>query len=527
MVFLRIALSTILVAIALGCAPPAQATFAGTNGRILYVVEGSKAGQRLIDSAFLGPEGGLVPDQAKLLSTGVDNGGDAFDPSVSADGRTLAFASTRSGRSQIYSFGLNFSGNSTGSRSFCRLEVCSLTNGPGESYEPAWAPDGRSIVFVSTREGSAQIYRMTATGEQVARLTFDDATDQQPTWSQSGQIAFVSNQSGTDQIYVMNGQGGELRQVTHGTASTRPSWSPSGTELAYASKTPTGCQIFVLQLASGQAKQLTSALPDSGAPAWSPDATKLLVTRGPDSSGVPHLEVIAPRSGVALSRPAYLAPGEAGTWAPLPPAAPSAPPPVTPGVTAIAHPLSGNVEVNPTHPLASAMAGEMSAQLSEAGHPTPASKLTRSVEAPVNSTYNATNGMLKLTVASAATHSTSTAIVSGGLFRLEQRTATAIPTIRLIGRPHGCRRGGASIARRGQKQPRLAGHTHRRWKIDTNDNMAESPGTRWEVTITCRGTLYRAIEHYLLVTDPLRRHPILVTAGHQYLVRAESGRRHA
>lgn len=527
MVFPRIAVSTILAAIALGCAPPAQATFAGTNGRILYVVEGSEAGQRLIDSGFLGPEGRLVPDPANLLNTGVDNGGDAFDPAVSADGRTLAFGSTRSGRSQIYSFGLNFGGNPTGSRSFCGLEVCSLTNGPGESYEPAWAPDGRSIVFVSTREGSAQIYRMTATGEQVARLTFDNATDRQPTWSQSGQIAFVSNQSGTDQIYVMNGQGGELRQVTHGTTSTSPSWSPSGTELAYASKTATGCQIFVLQLASGQANQLTSALPDSGDPAWSPDATKLLVTRGPVSSGVPHLEVIAPRSGIALSRPAYLAPGEAGTWAPLPPAPPSAPPPVTPGVTAIARPLSGNIEVNPTHPLASAMAGEMSAQMSEAGHPTPAAKLTQSVEVPVNSTYNATRGMVKLTVASVVTQSMPTAIVSGGRFRLEQSPSTAIPTIRLVGEPQGCDEGRASTARRGRPRPRLRGYTKGRWKMDTHDNGAESPGTRWEITITCRGTLYRAIEHDLLVTDPHRRHPILVTAGHQYLVRAGGHRRHA
>jgi hypothetical protein len=463
-----------------------------------------------------------VPEAVSLMSTGVDRGGNAFDPSLSADGRSLAFVSTRSGRRQIYSFALNLDGPARGSSSFCGLEVCSLTSGPGESYEPAWAPTGRSVVFVSTREGAAQIYRMTSTGEGVARLTFDGATDQQPTWSQSGQIAFVSDRTGTAQVYVMNGQGGGVQQITHGGASMNPSWSPSGTELAYASRTATGYQIFVIQIASGEPRQLTSSQPESTLAVWSPDQTKLLVTRGPDATGRPHFEAIDPRSGIVLSRPPYLGVGEGRSWAPLPPASPRRPPPAKVGVTAIARPLSGKVEVNPTHPLASAMGGEMSAAMGEApGQPTPASTLTQSVEVPVNSTYNATHGVVKLTLASAVAERPTTAILSGGRFRLTQNRSTMIPTVRLLGKPQGCARGRASIAKRGLRQLlRLRGHTRGRFHLVTHDTHAGSPGTRWEIRETCRGTLYRAIEHTLWVTDPHRRHPVRVPAGHQYFIRS-------
>jgi hypothetical protein len=232
---------------------------------------------------------------------------------------------------------------------------------------------------------------------------------------------------------------------------------------------------------------------------------------------------------MVLSQPPYLGAGEDGVWAPLPPAPPSAPPPAKPGVTAIARPLSGRVEVNPTHPLASAMTGEMSTPMNEApGQPTPASRLTHSVEVPVNSTYNATQGVVKLTVASDVTQHTSTAIVSGGRFRLAQRTSTAVPLVRLVGEPQGCGRGRASIARRARRQPRLRGHTRGRWEGAGNgDNRFSSGGTVWEIENTCRGTLYRAIEHDLVVTDPHRRRPILVTAGHQYLVLSGGGSHHA
>ena len=46
-----------------------------------------------------------------------------------------------------------------------------LTNNSAQDEEPAWAPDGRRLAFVSTRGGNADIYVMNADGSNVAQLT--------------------------------------------------------------------------------------------------------------------------------------------------------------------------------------------------------------------------------------------------------------------------------------------------------------------------------------------------------------------
>ncbi len=516
----RIAALAVLAVTSLGWTAPARAAFSGTNGSIAYV-EWSKTGERFIESAFLGAEGGLVADMTKLRSTGVDLGGDAFNPGWSANGRNLAFVSTRTGRRQIYSIGFKFSRSLT---SFCGVEACPLTSGSGESYEPSWSVDGQSIVFASTIEGIPQIYRMSATGEGVTRLTFDNATDEHPVWSQTGQIAFVSNLTGSPQIYVMNGQGGELRQITQNGVNTDPTWSPNDSELAYESQTPAGFQVFAISSAGGEPRRITSPQPESAIPIWSPDATKLMVIDGPDLSGRSHLEVISAKLGIAVSPRLAVGTGEYGDWAPLPPAPPHHAPPARPGLTAIARPLNGMIKVNPGATQASGQAGEASAPMSgTATQATPASTLKESVEVPVNATYDVAQGTVKLTVGSGVAQGMSTAVMTGGSFLLSQHSVTTIPTIHLVGRPRGCDRDRASIARRRGRPPHVSGRTKGHWKEEGESGSGSSESTRWEVINTCKGTLYRAIEDALIVTDPHRRHPIRVTAGHQYLVR--SGRR--
>lgn len=105
-------------------------------------------------------------------------------------------------------------------------------------YSPMWSPDGKQIVFSSTRSGNFQIYVMNADGSDVRRLTDRDGYDGDPSWSPDGtKIAFCSDRDGNREIYVMDPDGGNPVNLTNHPASDceTPSWSPDGTQLTFVS----------------------------------------------------------------------------------------------------------------------------------------------------------------------------------------------------------------------------------------------------------------------------------------------------
>lgn len=48
-----------------------------------------------------------------------------------------------------------------------------FTDGSSDDYDPAWSPDGTKIVFVSDRDGNAEIYVATVGGGGATNLTND------------------------------------------------------------------------------------------------------------------------------------------------------------------------------------------------------------------------------------------------------------------------------------------------------------------------------------------------------------------
>jgi TolB protein len=60
--------------------------------------------------------------------------------------------------------------------------VSQLTHGEGSNESPAFAPNGRHLVFMSDRGGKFQIYTMTRDGRDVRQLT-KSGTNTLPSWS--------------------------------------------------------------------------------------------------------------------------------------------------------------------------------------------------------------------------------------------------------------------------------------------------------------------------------------------------------
>ena len=84
---------------------------------------------------------------------------------------------------------------------------------------PAISPNGETIAF--TYKGD--IYTVPVLGGQATRLTFHEAHDYKPVWSNnSQQIAFASDRFGNFDIYTMDARGGKSKRLTFHSTHEEP-----------------------------------------------------------------------------------------------------------------------------------------------------------------------------------------------------------------------------------------------------------------------------------------------------------------
>lgn len=119
----------------------------------------------------------------------VDDGSPSFFP----DGKRIIFVSSRNDVNQLWT--INIDGKNERHFNPTRFDC----------YNPSVSPDGKTIAFMSARYGDWEIYLIDANGKNERQITNDIGRSIQPKFSPDGRhIAFVSDRSDAFHIYLMD-----------------------------------------------------------------------------------------------------------------------------------------------------------------------------------------------------------------------------------------------------------------------------------------------------------------------------------
>ena len=217
-----------------------------------------------------------------------------------------------------------------------------VTTDGASNWNPVWAPDGRSLYFVSGRGGPINLWRVaideasgrpanppaavttpspfvahltiSADGSRIAyssilrtrniqKLQLDPATGaplSQPAWITTGSrlwanpdpspdgkwVAFYSSVQPEGDLYVARTDGTGLRQLTSGAEhmDRMPRWAPDGQWIAFHSIRGKDQHLWKIR-PDGSERQQLSPLADAIYPAWSPTGSRIAVLMG---AGIGH-----------------------------------------------------------------------------------------------------------------------------------------------------------------------------------------------------------------------------------------------
>ena len=130
--------------------------------------------------------------------------------------------------------------------------------GPGE--QPAFSPDGNSIVARTCVGSTCGLFIMGRYGDGKRRLT-NSADDAMPSWSPTGdRIVYSSQQNGNWDIWVINPDGSGQTQLTRNLdIDAMPIWLPDSSGIVYRSTRDGAWGIWVMDADGTNARKLINA----------------------------------------------------------------------------------------------------------------------------------------------------------------------------------------------------------------------------------------------------------------------------
>jgi Tol biopolymer transport system component len=313
---------------ALGGAPRRFSIPDGFTRGLVWSPSGDRVAYSTFDAIYVGP---LDGGEARKIAEVVEPSCLSWSP----DGKRLAFTSENPG----YLNNLNFAPSIIGIVDADGSEPVRVTEGGNIDYSPVWTPDGRSLLFVSDRGGSRDIYRVPlgAAGEVLSEperlttgldvftmsssadgrtLSYSVARLRQNIWSlpipaasevsvqdarpvttgnqsiegvdvsSDGKwLVFNSDQAGGWAIFKMPVRGGEPVQLTSGPMDFSPFLSRDGLGIAFHGIRTGSRDVFTVSIDGGPVRQLTNDPAQEFYPHWSPDGNDVVFHSNRNGAG--------------------------------------------------------------------------------------------------------------------------------------------------------------------------------------------------------------------------------------------------
>ena len=256
------------------CADSIYNRLSGDTGffdtRVVYVAESGPAGQRRKQLAIMDYDGA----NHRFLTQGQWT---VLTPRFAPDQRTITFVSYEQQRPRVYVLDVASS------------RVRPLVPGPNQTFAPRYSPDSRHIVFSMAVNGNTDVYRVPVAGGTPQRLTNAPGIDTGGSFSPDGsRIVFESDRSGSQQLYVMSADGSGQQRISFGGGGYgTPEWSPRGDLIAF---TKTGSFRIGVMTPEGSGERILTRDAGEG-PTWAPNGRAIMYQRGLGRAQVWYVDV--------------------------------------------------------------------------------------------------------------------------------------------------------------------------------------------------------------------------------------------
>jgi dipeptidyl aminopeptidase/acylaminoacyl peptidase len=266
--------------------------------------------------------------------------GRVSDPQISPDGKWIVYVVTRQLKEENKSTGNIFITPVSGG------EPKQLTNAPGSNANPCWMPDGKTIAFVSSRDGESQIWTISIDGGEAKEVThiasgisglilspdgkwfafsadvYPDCKDEESSAKKAEAVekskvkakifTHLTYRVWNDwkdgkrsHLFIVPSSGGKLLDLTPGDYDTPPidlggscdyAFSPDSREIAFTRNpdkmvaVSTNNEIYTVPVTGGEPKNISENPANDSQPVYSPDGRYLAyrMTRRPGFEADKH-----------------------------------------------------------------------------------------------------------------------------------------------------------------------------------------------------------------------------------------------